>query len=146
VASATVVGLTAAGLGAVFWQAAQRAMREPPPPAAPPPQPQEIEGAAQTYLRSRAHQLREDLALGAGPTIEELASLARIRRENLGTFGRLLRAHRQELLALADARALTPQRAVEWLRLVGEIASSDPRIEEDRRAFMAAYEAGETGP
>jgi hypothetical protein len=146
VASATVVGLTAAGLGAVFWQAAQHAMREPPPPAAPPPQPQEIEGAAQTYLRSRAHQLREDLALGAGPTIEELASLARIRRENLGTFGRLLRTHRQELLALADARALTPQRAVEWLRRVGEIASSDPRIEEDRRAFMVAYEAGETGP
>jgi hypothetical protein len=121
-------------------------MREPPPPAAPPPQPQEVEGAAQTYLRSRAHQLREDLALGAGPTIEELASLARIRRENLGTFGRLLRAHRQELLALANVRALTPQRAVEWLRRVGEIASTDPRIEEDRRAFMAAYEAGETGP
>jgi predicted component of type VI protein secretion system len=121
-------------------------MREPPPPSAPPPQPQEVARAAQTYLRSRTHQLREDLALGAGPTIEELASLARIHREHLGAFGRLLRAHRQELLALADARALTPQRAVEWMRRVGEIASTDPRLEEDRRAFMVAYESGEIGP
>jgi hypothetical protein len=95
------------------------------------------------YLRSRTHQLREDLALGAGPTIEELASLARIRRENLGVFGRLLRTHRQELLALADARALTPERAVEWMRRVGELASTDPRLEQDRRAFLVAYEAGE---
>lgn len=143
VASATVLGLTAAGLGAVFWQAAQHAMREPPPASAPPPPPQEVSRAAQTYLRSRTHQLREDLALGAGPTIEELASLARIRRENLGVFGRLLRTHRQELLALADTRALTPARAVEWMRRVGELASTDPRLEEDRRAFLAAYEAGE---
>jgi predicted component of type VI protein secretion system len=143
VASATVLGLTAAGLGAVFWQAAQHAVREPPPAAAPAPQPQEVARAAQTYLRSRTHQLREDLALGAGPTIEELASLARIRREHLGVFGRLLRTHRQELLALADARTLTPQRAVEWMRRVGEIASTDSRLEEDRRAFLAAYETGE---
>jgi hypothetical protein len=145
VASATLLGLTAAGLGAVFWQAAHRAMREPPPGAAPPPPPQEVSRAAQMYLRSRTHQLREDLALGAGPTIEELASLARIRRENLGVFGRLLRTHRQELLVLADARALTPERAVEWMRRVGELASTDPRLEEDRRAFLAAYEAGELG-
>lgn len=121
-------------------------MREPPPAAAPPPSPQEAARAAQTYLRSRTHQLREDLALGAGPTIEELAALARIRREHLGPFGRLLRVHRLELLELADARMLTPQRAVEWMRRVGEIASTDPRLEEDRRAFLAAYEAGELGP
>jgi hypothetical protein len=102
--------------------------------------------AAQTYLRSRTHQLREDLALGAGPTIEELAAMARIRRENLGAFGRLLRTHRKELLALADVRALTPGRAVEWMRRVGEIASADPRLEEDRRAFLAEYEGGEKRP
>lgn len=102
--------------------------------------------AAQTYLRSRTHQLREDLALGAGPTVEELAAMARIRRENLPAFGRLLRAHRQELLALADARALTPERAIAWLRRVGEIARTDPRLEEDRRAFLAMYGAEESSP
>jgi hypothetical protein len=142
VASATVLALTAAGLGAVFWQAAERAMREPPKTAPPA---QEVAPAAQTYLRARMHQLREDLALGAGPTVEELAALARIRRENLGAFGQLLRAHRQELLALADTRILTPERALEWLRRVGEIARTDPRLEEDRRAFLAAAGGEEPG-
>ena len=37
----------------------------------------------------------------------------------------------------------TPERAMEWMRRVGELASTDPRLEEDRRAFLAAYEAGE---
>lgn len=118
-------------------------MREVPK-AAPPPQ--EAAPAAQTYLRSREHQLREDLALGAGPTVEELAAMARIRREHLGAFGRLLRAHRQELLALAEVRILTPERALAWLRRVGEIARTDSHLEDDRRAFLAEYEAGETSP
>ncbi|WP_224362437.1 hypothetical protein [Hyalangium versicolor] len=143
--SATVIALTAAGLGAVFWQAAARAMRVPPK-AAPPPPAQEVAPAAETYLRSRMHQLREDLALGVGPTVEELAALARIRRENLGSFGRLLRAHRQELLALADVRTLTPERALAWLRRVGEIARTDPRLEEDRAAFLARYGGEESLP
>jgi hypothetical protein len=142
-ASATVVGLTAVGLGVVFWQVAEHAARAAPV-AAPPPQ--ELAPAAQTYLRARAHQLREDLALGAGPTVEELAALARIRREHLGAFGQLLRAHRQELLALADVRTLTPERALSWLRRVGELARTDSRLEDDRSAFLAAYGGEETRP
>jgi len=143
VASATVIGLTAAGLGAVFWQAIAHSMRTVPPPA---PAPAEVARAAQTYLRSRTHQLREDLALGAGPTVEDLAALARIRREHLGIFGRLLRAHRRELLVMADARTLTPERAAAWLRRVGELARTDPRLEADGRAFLATYGGQEPRP
>jgi hypothetical protein len=78
--------------------------------------------------------------------VEELAAMARIRREHLGVFGRLLRSHRQELLALADVGALTSERALEWMRRVGELARTDPRLEEDRQAFIAAYEGRETSP
>jgi hypothetical protein len=98
------------------------------------------------FLRSRSHQLREDLALGAGPAVEDLASLARIPREHLGIFGRLLRAHRKELLELADARTLTPERAVKWLQRVGEIARTHPVLEEDGRAFLTLHEGGEPSP
>jgi hypothetical protein len=145
VASATVIGLTAAGLGAVLWQVVAHAMRPGPQPLTG-PDPEEVARAAQLYLRSRTYQLREDLALGAGPSIDDLASLARIRRENVGRFGRLLRTHRRELLALADARLLTPERAEAWLRRVGELARTDPLLEEDRRAFIATYGGQETGP
>ncbi|MBJ6763609.1 hypothetical protein JGU66_22800 [Myxococcaceae bacterium JPH2] len=124
--------MTVVGLGIVIWQvvAAAERRKQPPPP-------QEVGRAAQVYLRARTHQLREDLALGAGPTVEDLAAAAHIRRSHVDIFGRLLRAHRQELLTLADARALTPERARAWLERVGELARTDPRLEEDRRAFLA---------
>jgi hypothetical protein len=136
VVSAVTVGVVVVGLGVVIWQAYAAAERRRGVA------PKELGRSAQVYLRSRTHQLREDLALGAGPTVEDLAAAAHIRRENLGTFGRVLRAHRQELLAMADARTLTPARALAWMERVGELASADPRLDEDRRAFLLSAPGG----
>jgi len=118
----------------VIWRASVAAERRERARA------EEVGRAAQVYLRARTHQLREDLALGAGPTVEDLAEAAHIRRENVGTFGRLLRTHRRELLAMADSRTLTPERALAWLERVGELARSDARLDEDRRAFLSAWD------
>ncbi|QDE87391.1 hypothetical protein BHS07_35135 [Myxococcus xanthus] len=120
------------GLGIIIWQAYAAAERRRGV------SPKEAGRAAQVYLRARTHQLREDLALGAGPTVEDLAAAARIRREHLGLFGRVLRANRKELLEMAEASTLTPDRALAWLERVGELARAEPRLEEDRRAFLAA--------
>lgn len=138
VVSAVTVGALVVGIGVVIWQAYAAAERRRGGV-----EPKELGRTAQVYLRSRTHQLREDLALGAGPTVEDLAAAANIRRENLGTFGRVLRSHRQELLAMADARTLTPERALAWLERVGELARADPRLEEDRRAFVLSTQGGE---
>ena len=126
------VGATVGGLGLAFWQILHAAPVGPPPPA-------NVGQAAQAYLRARTHQLREDLALGAGPSIEDLAAMARIRRENLRVFGRVLREHRQELLTLANTSTLTPERALGWLERVGQLARAEPTLQEDRRAFLAAH-------
>ncbi|QSQ28539.1 hypothetical protein JY651_45410 [Pyxidicoccus parkwayensis] len=132
------VGATVVGLGVVIWQAYAAAERRRGV------EPKELGRTAQVYLRSREHQLREDLALGAGPTVEDLAAAAHIRRENLGTFGRVLRAHRQELLALADASTLTPTKALAWLERVGALAGTDPRLDADRQAFLSTQEGART--
>lgn len=132
VLSFSLVGATVGGLGLAFWQILHAAPVGPPPPA-------NVGQAAQAYLRARTHQLREDLALGAGPSIEDLAAMARIRRENLRVFGRVLREHRSELLTLADSSTLTPERALSWLERVGQLASTEPALREDRRAFLAAH-------
>lgn len=134
--STATVALTVMGLGIVIWQSYEHSARR----KGRRPSPREVGQAAQVYLRARTHQLREDLALGAGPTVEDLAQAARIRRENLEVFGRLLRAHRQELLSMADARMLTPERARAWLERVGALARTEPRLEEDRRAFLQEQE------
>ncbi|GHG80075.1 hypothetical protein GCM10012319_32660 [Comamonas sp. KCTC 72670] len=130
-ASAVTVATVVIGLGVVIWQAYAAEQRRRGV------SPREAGRAAQVYLRARTHQLREDLALGAGPTVEDLAAAARIRREHLGVFGGVLRAHREELLALAESNALTPDRALAWMERVGELARADPRLDEDRRAFLA---------
>ena len=90
--STAAVALTVLGLGVVIWQVYEHSERG----REFQPSPQEVGHAAQVYLRARTHQLREDLALGAGPTVEDLAQAARIRRENLDVFGRLLRTHPPE--------------------------------------------------
>src|SRR6218665_1771314 len=120
ISSVTTVGATVGGLGVVIWRAFSVAAHAVPPPAA-------VGQAAQAYLRSRTHQLREDLALGAGPSIEDLAAMARIRRENLRLFGQVLREHRAGLLSLAQPSLLTPERALEWLRRGGQLAGAGPR-------------------
>ncbi|WP_253816008.1 hypothetical protein [Myxococcus xanthus] len=132
VASSVTVAALVVGLGIIIWQAYAAGARRRGV------SPKEAGRAAQVYLRARTHQLREDLALGAGPTVEDLAAAARIRREHLGLFGRVLRANRKELLEMAEANTLTPDRALAWLERVGELARAEPRLEEDRRAFLAA--------
>ena len=132
VVSITLGGATVVGLGYAIW-----ALARTPAVAVPPPE--AVGEAAQAYLRGRTHQLREDLSLGAGPSIEDLAALAHIRRENLRLFGWVLRAHRVELLALADNATLTPERAMAWLARVGELATTQPPLQEDRLTFIQAH-------
>ncbi|WP_244238977.1 hypothetical protein [Corallococcus carmarthensis] len=134
--STATVALTVMGLGIVIWQSYERSARR----KGKRPSPKEVGHVAQVYLRARTHQLREDLALGAGPTVDDLAQAARIRRENLDVFGKLLRTHRKELLMMAEAKTLTPERARAWLERVGALARTEPRLEEDRQAFLLEQE------
>ncbi|WP_223639209.1 hypothetical protein [Corallococcus sp. EGB] len=134
--STATVALTVLGLGIVIWQSYEHSARR----KGRRPSPREVGEAAQVYLRARTHQLREDLALGAGPTVDDLAQAAHIRRGNQDVFGKLLRTHRQELLKMADAKTLTPERARAWLERVGQLARTEPRLEEDRQAFLQQQE------
>ena len=81
--------------------------------------------------------------MGAGRSIDDLAALARIRPGNVPRFAQLLRMHRPELLALADARALTPERAALALRRIGEWAARDPVLAEDGRLALIALGGAE---
>src|SRR4051812_1867742 len=53
--------------------------------------------ASQLFLRGRAIELREELALGAGPVTTWLATAEGI---SPATLGRAMRAHRRELIPL----------------------------------------------
>ncbi|HSN15860.1 MAG TPA: hypothetical protein VLT61_14605 [Anaeromyxobacteraceae bacterium] len=91
------------------------------------------------FLSANAVQLRQDLAFGAGPAIDDLAGIAEIRADHAGAFGRLLQEHREELLDAADARRLTPARATACLGRIGELIAHHPVLDEDRVAWLARH-------
>lgn len=91
------------------------------------------------FLSVNAVQLRQDLAFGAGPAIDDLAGIAEIRADHAGAFGRLLQEHREELLDAADAQRLTPARAAACLGRVGELIAHHPVLDEDRVAWLARH-------
>lgn len=91
------------------------------------------------YLRANEDQLRQDLALGSGPTLDDLASAAEIRLENADKFRALLQSHRRELLDLAEPSLLNAERAVRFLSRIGELAYADDTLRLDAEAFRARH-------
>ncbi len=91
------------------------------------------------YLRANGEQLRQDLALGAGPTLDDLAAAAEVRPDHRPRFLKLLQRHRRELLALADLDRLTAEGALSFLSRIGELALADPILEEDCRDWLARH-------
>jgi hypothetical protein len=95
--------------------------------------------AAAGFLRANATQLRQDLAFGAGPAIDDLAWIGEIRPEHEREFARLLAQHRRELLEAADVGQLTPARAAACFARIGELIAGHPVLEQDRLAWLARH-------
>jgi hypothetical protein len=67
------------------------------------------------------------------------AATAAISTNNLPAFGRLLRAHRAELLKLADVRQLSPDRALAFLERMGTLVMNDRVLISDYDAAVAKF-------
>ncbi|MDP1825120.1 MAG: DUF3015 family protein [Archangium sp.] len=90
---------------------------------------------ARAWLLANALQLKQDLALGAGPTLEDLAGIAGIPPAHRSRFGRLLQEHRAELLSGHD---VTEQEAARVMARVGDLVMADPLLRADGGAALAA--------
>jgi hypothetical protein len=95
--------------------------------------------AAELYLRQNAVQLAQDLAVGKGPTVTELASAFQLSREDAVRFAELLRRDRKALLELADVERLDPERALAFGKRLNDLLSTDIRLDAhlDRLAATA---------
>lgn len=81
------------------------------------------------YLRDNHLQFVQDLAVGEGPVLLELASAARIRDENRARFGQRMQAHAAELIALSAPEQLDGHRTVRFVERYLEIAGADGLLE-----------------
>lgn len=121
----------------------------PPPPPMPPAEPPKPPRSgltdepptldamvmARAWLLANELQLREDLALGAGPTIDDLAGIAGIAPEHRGHFGQVLQRNRQRLLITPE---VTPEQAAEVMSRVGDLVMADPILRVDGGAALAS--------
>ena len=90
---------------------------------------------ARAWLLANELQLKQDLALGAGPAIDDLAGIARIPPEHLAHFGRVLQRHRAQFVT---SREMTPQQAAQVMSRVGDLVMADPIIKGDGEAALAS--------
>jgi hypothetical protein len=74
------------------------------------------------YFKEHYVSLTQDLALGAGESVLDLASAVDVPPENVGRFGKVLRTHRAELLALANPATITPADAERLLARIDQLA------------------------
>jgi hypothetical protein len=134
----------------------------PPPPPAPPPPPPPAPDApppdfqpapfpqslrdeagptldamvmARAWLLANELQLAQDLALGAGPAIDDLAGIAGIAPSRRSHFGRVLQRNRALLLFPHE---LTPQQAARVMSQVGALLMADPLLRLDGEAVLTA--------
>lgn len=65
----------------------------------------------ENYLEDNAVALQQDLSLGAGETVDDLALAFQVAEEDRATFGKIVRSNRATLLELANPEQLDTERA-----------------------------------
>lgn len=90
---------------------------------------------ARSWLLANEVQLKQDLALGAGPALDDLAGVAGIAPARRAHFGRVLQRHRDRLVVSHD---VTPEQAAEVMSRVGDLVLADPILRADGEAVIAS--------
>lgn len=94
---------------------------------------------AQAWVNANLKQLKQDLALGAGPTVRDLASAAEIRPEHLARFAKLLQEHRADVLAPAAAGRVSLEQAAQLLQTIGTLTRNDEVLQQDAADFLVRH-------
>ena len=79
---------------------------------------------AARYLRENALDVRQGIAQGEGPVVDDLAAAFRVHDSRRLQFVRGLRAARIELFSLAEPASLTDERALHFLERVRAVAEA----------------------
>jgi hypothetical protein len=109
----------------------------PTPPPLPPLSEKELDSLilARAWLRANQLQLKQDLALGAGPAIEDLAGIAGIVAEHRAHFGLVLQRNRARFSASSE---LSLRETARVMSSVGELVLGDPVLRSDGELMLAA--------
>ena len=80
------------------------------------------------YLRQNQSEVREALALGQGPLVDDMSGALGLTPVERAALGRMLRREREVFGALADPTLLTPERAGLFIDHLAASMASDPAL------------------
>lgn len=82
----------------------------------------------EAYLRNNATALQQDVRLGAGQTVADLAQIFQVSDQNQAAFGKIIRAHRAELASLAQVSKLNTTRTNAFVKTIFTAMQKDQRF------------------
>lgn len=80
------------------------------------------------YVRHNQVALQQDITVGAGQTINDLAALCGVSGDEVKPFGRALRAHRAAILKQINGQALEREQIVAFIKEIARAMNSDEAL------------------
>lgn len=80
------------------------------------------------YVRHNQVALQQDITVGAGQTVEDLAALCGVSGDEVKPFGRALRAHRAAILAQINGQDLEREQIVAFVKELARAMNTDDAL------------------
>lgn len=84
--------------------------------------------AMKVYIENNSVALQQDITMGGGDTIDDLAESFGVPASEHAAFGRAMRSRRDVLMDLVDARTVDEERAGEFIEEVYAAMATDERL------------------
>lgn len=87
---------------------------------------------ARSFISTNSVAIAQDITMGAGDSIEDLAQLAGIKREHIPALAKLMHRERKKLIAILTEGPLTDQDVVHFSNIITEAMRHDPVLKTHR--------------
>src|SRR5690554_2969604 len=92
----------------------------------------------EAYIRQNAVALQQDVTIGAGDSIDDLAAAFQVSEENIPAFAAALHAKRGELLPLTNVGELDAKRADAFFAIIANTMNQTPALHQDFQRIAKA--------
>lgn len=91
-----------------------------------------------SYLRNNATALQQDIHMGAGNTITDLAQMFSVESKHKAAFGKLLRTNKSTLLSVLKSHNLTHKEAHTFTLTIIKAMKKDKRYQSSLEKLSSA--------
>lgn len=91
------------------------------------------------YIRQNAVALKQDLTIGSGESVRDLAAVFKVGERDYESFARVLRERRDTLVPLTTVDRLDEERAEQFFREIARGMQGHPKLRDDLREISFVH-------